>query len=360
MKSNGNIKKRVGILTFHFSEHNYGAMLQTYASLNILKKLGYEPQIINLLPEKKLRRRIYSIITRVGVFEKFRKKHLNLTNKYYPGSDLSELNKIFDVFYVGSDQVWRPSMTGGLLPHYYLDFADDEKLKIAYAASFGTSQWEGTDEQNAMLRPLIKRFNHISVREVEGIEICDKIFNVNAVHVLDPTLLLDENGYSTILNEFKNDIIKNNKYIGAYLLTDPTLKAGHALSASEQTKLKVINLYGHKINILGREFLRFRKVEEWLNGIKNASFVITDSYHCIIFCIIMGVNFVCLPNERGGTTRIKNLLNIIGLENRFCVDKEIDFGNYYSKGIDFASIYERLKPFQNKSLAYLSDALRTI
>ncbi len=360
MKSIKNIKKRVGILTFHFSKHNYGAVLQTYASFNILKKLGYEPKIINLLPGNSPRRRIYSIIVRVGVFEKFRKRHLSLTNKYYSGSDLSELNKMFDVFYVGSDQVWRPSMAGGLLPHYYLDFADDEKLKMTYAVSFGTSQWEGTDEQNEMLRPLIKRFNHISVRESEGVEICDKIFNVKAVHVLDPTLLLDENDYSPILNEFKKVIFKDNKYIGVYLLTDSTLKAGHALNASEQTKLKVINLYGDKINILGREFLRFRKVVEWLNGIKNASFVITDSYHCIIFCIIMGVNFVCLPNERGGASRIKNLLNVIGLEDRFCTDKIIDFNDYYSKEIDFYQIYERLKPFKNKSLAYLSNALQTI
>ncbi|HDQ15473.1 MAG TPA: polysaccharide pyruvyl transferase family protein, partial [Bacteroidetes bacterium] len=216
MQSIKNIKKRVGILTFHFSRHNYGAVLQTYASFNILKKLGYEPKIINLLPRNSPRRRIYSIIVREGVFEKFRKRHLSLTNKYYSGSDLSELNKMFDVFYVGSDQVWRPSMAGGLLPHYYLDFADDEKLKMTYAVSFGTSQWEGTDEQNEILRPLIKRFNHISVRESEGVEICDKIFNVKAVHVLDPTLLLDENDYSPILNEFKKVIFKDNKYIGVY------------------------------------------------------------------------------------------------------------------------------------------------
>lgn len=360
MKSNGHITRRVGMLTFHFSKNNYGAVLQTYASFNILKKLGYEPRIINLLPGKSARRRIYSLITRVGVFEKFIKRHLTLTDKYYSDSDLSALNKMFDAFYVGSDQIWRPSMAGSLLRRYYLDFADDQTPKIAYAVSFGMSYWEGTNEETEMLRPLIKRFNYISVREAEGLDICNKIFNVKAVHVLDPTLLLDKNDYSPILNELKNDIFQGNKYIGAYLLTDPTLQAGYALGAGEQAKLNVINLYGDKINILGREFLRFRKVEEWLSGIKNASFVITDSYHCIIFCIIMGVNFVCLPNERGGATRIKNLLNVIGLKDRFCTDKKIDFNNYYSTEINFHQIYERLKPLKNKSLAYLSSALRII
>ncbi|HPD57732.1 MAG TPA: polysaccharide pyruvyl transferase family protein [Smithellaceae bacterium] len=360
MKFNKNSNKKIGILTFHFTRHNYGAVLQTYASFNVLKKLGYQPQIINLLPKSSIKQEIYSIMKRASVFEKFRKRYFSLTDKYYHDSDLSKLNRMFDVFYVGSDQIWRPSMAGDLLAHYYLDFADDEKLKIAYAVSFGTSHWEGTNEETEMIRPLIKRFKYISVREAEGVEICNKIFNVNAVHVLDPTLLLTENDYPIILGNNKANIMNEGKYMGAYLLADPTLRTDHALNASEQTKLKVNNLYGDKIKIFGRELLRFRKVEEWLNGIKNASFVITDSYHCIIFCIIMKTNFVCLPNETGGVTRIKNMLNIIGLEERFCADKEVDFGNYYSKKIDFDSIYERLRPFQNKSLAYLSDALQTI
>jgi hypothetical protein len=357
MEAVKNSIQKVGILTFHFSNHNYGAVLQAYASYIALKKLGYEPQIINLVPRSKLKQKIYSIIKRSGVFEKFRNRYLSLTEKFYPDSDLSTLNNMFDTFYVGSDQVWRPSMAGKLLQHYYLDFADDNKIKVAYAASFGTSHWEGSDETTEIIRPLIKRFDSISVRETEGVEICDKIFNVKATHALDPTLLLDENDYSTIFDKNKSNLFKRDKYIGIYLLRDRTCKTEVPLRATEQIGLPSVNLYGDTIDIVGLEIMRFRKVEKWLHGIKNASFIVTDSYHCMIFSIIFRKNFVCLPNERGGVARIKSLLRLLGLEDRYCDSKEPDFEFYSSKETDYDPVHERLKSLQDQSYVYLNKAL---
>ena len=139
---------KIGILTNHFSINNYGAVLQTYASFQVLKKLNHEPQVINLLPGKrqtfksKLKQFIKLYLFNNIRFEQFKKKHLNLTEPFYSNENLHKLNSRFDAFYVGSDQVWRASMSKERLIHYFLDFAANEKIKVAYAASFGISKWE--------------------------------------------------------------------------------------------------------------------------------------------------------------------------------------------------------------------------
>jgi len=190
----------IGLLTF-YTYNNYGALLQTYATLHTLRGLGFECDIINLRrrPKNKLISYFYNQICNRN-FHLFREEFLNpCTKEYYTGDDLSELNSKYDCFLVGSDQVWRPQLTGDLALNYFLDFADEKSLKISYASSFGISTWTERPDSTSIVKDLLQRFDAISVREDSGVEICKNVFGVNATLVLDPTLLLSEQDYTDLL-----------------------------------------------------------------------------------------------------------------------------------------------------------------
>lgn len=356
--------KKIGILTFHFSNHNYGAVLQSYASFTFLKSLGLDPIIINLLPQKKqgiLTRIKFLVLNRLTnghYFNQFISKNLELTKKIYGGESLAQLNKYFDIYYVGSDQVWRPSMAKERLLNYFLDFADDSKVKIAYAPSFGVSHWEGSSEITTKVKPLLKRFNAISVREKDGVEICRKYFDVIADHVLDPTLLLDAKTYSyNIISKWKGKSgIKD--CIGYYLLTDRKGEGILPKIGNELPGINIVNLYGVSTKFLCYMLFKYKRVEEWLMGIQNASFIITDSFHCVIFAIIFRKNFICLPNEKGGVNRIRSLLSTLGIEDRFCQDMKVDFYYFFTISIDYEKVYFKLDTLKQTSRDYLVNALK--
>jgi len=352
--------KNIGILTFHFSNHNYGAVLQTFASYSIIKKLGYTPQIINLVPDTneniivKIKTLFISILKGSYKFKTFIKNNMYLTKKIYPNQDLKFLNYHFDGYYVGSDQVWRPSMAKDNLLHYFLDFSEDNKLKIAYATSFGLSKWECTDEITKKIKILINRFNAVFVREKSGIDICREIFNVNAKLVLDPTLLMKDTDYYPIMN------IKNKfpeKYIGIYLLDDRKCNGKLFNKIKKCTNIRCINLYGELINIFGKKIMRYRDVGEWLAGIKNASFIITDSYHCVLFSIIFRKNFICYANVKRGITRLINILSMLGIKDRLCETTNEDFKYYFSYNIDYDTVYTKLNILRKRSLNLLDNAI---
>lgn len=345
--------KRIGILTFHFSNHNFGALLQTYASVIVLRNLGYRPRVINLISEEVIESRTFSqkVLSIIfgNPFESFRKKHLPLT-KFIKSTELESLNSVFDAFYVGSDQVWREEFAGENLIHYFLDFADDSKYKISYAASFGKENIDYDTETKAKVAKLIKRFDAISVREDSGVEICRTEFGVNAEKVLDPTMMLDEVDYDAIIKS--KPIIKNDKYIAYYELGYSTSVSNRAMEFVTNFKLPVRNIYRQEINLLIRKITPFNTVSNWLNSIKQAELVITNSYHCVIFSILYKRNFIVLTSEYGGNSRVKSLLNDLGLSNRL-------FDNYDTENfnrlqpINYEIVFEKLNELRKRSYKYL-------
>lgn len=356
------IYKRIGILTFHYSKHNFGAVLQTFASYTILQNLGYFPKIINLLPEKNkisiLSFKIWIINSLASTsFDKFREKYLpNQTRKVYSFSDCAKLNNQFSIFYVGSDQVWRPDFSESRLFRYYLDFVENHKLKIAYAPSFGLTEWTAPANTTQKIKLLLQKFSSISVREDSGVNICKNVFQTEAKLVLDPTLLLTEEGYSAIENKSKLKASIPQNYIGYYLLADREGQSQIPLLIKKQTNFATINLYGTTVSYPKLSIFKFRKVEDWLSGIKNATLVVTDSYHCVIFSIIYKKNFVCLPNEKGGISRVKSLLQMLHLENRYCDQPEIDFLQYLEP-INYNVVYGLLDHKKSESYGFLTTAL---
>ena len=349
------MKKKIGILTFHFPNHNYGALLQTYASVVILRKRGFDPMVINLIPNEYSRRET-SLIGRLlflNPFENFRRKFIPLTNEIKSEEDLTNLNNKFDIFYVGSDQVWRREFTFENFYHYFLDFANDDKLKISYAASFGNDKIELDVETKMNINVYLKKFNAISVREDSGVIICKNEFDVLATKVLDPTLLLTECDFEIIINSEHHKKLKNS-YIAYYQLTHELGESELANQISKYLDLPIQNIYRKTISIGFRSITPYLSFSEWLLRIKNSDFVVTDSYHCMIFAILYRKSFVVLGNEFGGSSRVISLLESLNLRERYL--EEVD-ENLIAKlsPIDYNIVYEKLENLKSLSMCFLSS-----
>lgn len=353
---------RIAILTQPLG-HNYGGILQNYALQTILRKMGHSPitfdQVNWLAP---LRYRIahkikWTILTKLGkeypidhtydCIENFTKKHIISTAKATSSYKLKQLDKKFkpDAYIVGSDQVWRPDYVFSIINNF-LGFTNN-KHKIAYAASFGNDNPIFNNKELYICKDLINKFSAISVRENSGVEICENLFNIDATHVLDPTMLLTTNDYESLCSDNQQ---QSDNYLFTYILdSDP----------QKQECIKNI-IYSHNIYEFASEYNFHGKkehtlsVEDWIMGIKNAHMIVCDSFHGTVFSILFNKNFWVLENKNRGNTRIQSLLSMFGLEDRLISDT-----NYiHQKGIDWNSVNNKLRYLRNNSIEFLSNSLR--
>lgn len=306
LQENVHPSRKVGILNLQ-SSHNFGACLVTFALQNVIRKLGYKAEVIDFRPWSKnhVSSKQRKNLQKLGkAFESFRKKFLIRSRVCFNFDDLCELNSRYDTFVVGSDQVWRYVYVVNYLSEFFLNFADDDKVLLSYAASFGVAYWEGDDKSVNEVSQALKRFQAISVREKSGEKICRDVFGVEAQHVLDPTLLLQASDYETIIDSVPSVAHLKNKYVACMFLdNDENLEK--ICSWAQQKNFEVINICTSD-NI-------YRNVGEWLSLIKNAEYVITDSFHCVCFALIFHKAFLCVKNRGRGIERLKSLLESLNL-----------------------------------------------
>lgn len=356
--------KKIGILTYHYSD-NYGAVLQAFSLCNVLKKQGYQVHIINLIPKESFIGKIKKLLKKplIKSFVNFRKEYFNL----YPNEKLTyeSLKSLeisdFHAIIVGSDQVWRKDYTKGLEFSYFLDFVPNHIKKISYAASFGLDYYQGTPKEISKIRNELKTFSAISVREKTGMRICNKDFGIEAVLVLDPVLLVSPELFDFEYNE------KPSKSILTQYLLDPTPEK---LSIVNQvSKEKSLSIYVNykkaskpismKSYIINRRNEYFPTVESWVWGIKNAEFVVTDSFHGLAFSILFKKQFICIVNEKRGKSRMLGLLELLGLSHLALYETSLQsfsISNYSE--IDFNTVDTKLNTLREKSLNFLMDALK--
>lgn len=361
--------KTVGILTFQWaSNRNFGASLQAYAHKTLINKIlkNKNTQIINFNPTTiTLKGKILIYFTAKN-FKKYNKKFLNLTKKITSLESLRILNDKFNIFIVGSDQVWRGIWLLESKKHYFFDFVNDDKKKIAYAASFGVDYWEGDEKLTKEIKPLIKRFDYISVREESGIDICKNTFGIdNAVCVLDPTLMISREDYQPILDDWQDKSHLKKKYI-AHMLLDDTAElkkesqniADYLKANINYIKGKEIKIFKKELKLFGRKLLKYNKVSQWLTYLKDAELVITDSFHCTVFSLIFHKKFVVVANPERGIARLETLLGKVGLQDRFFTDiKDVMKSGILDKEIDYNEVDKKLEVHRKYSMDFLKKAL---
>lgn len=318
---------KIGIVTQPLAT-NYGGILQNYALQQVLKKLGHEVWTIDynrfnwldwadnawrvlahkmlghdakFAPAPEVRRQ------KEAPLRKFVHDHISLTvprTKKFSSRILDKYS--FDAVVVGSDQVWRPIYNYDVAD-CFLKFAGPRSmLKVAYAASFGTAAWELSDKQTAECARLVKSFKGVSVRELSGINLCKEHLDMDAVNVLDPTLLLQADDYMTLCR----NIPKQEPFVFAYIL-DKTEEKMNIIKSFAKSKGLPYFIKSADSHVKPED-----SVELWLSYFRDASYVITDSFHGTVFSIIFNKEFVVLGNEQRGNSRFESLLNIFGLEGR--------------------------------------------
>ncbi len=340
---------------------NYGALITYYALYKAVERLGYSVILCN--KPKKDNATEYEINNHAT---RFCEKRLNLTeSKRF--SKYSEYNELADTFLLGSDQIWNYKLFSGRKETFYLDFVSDDKKKISYASSFGFDKLTLTQyfpERFPKVKSLMKRLDFISVRESDGVKLCNDSFNVPAQFVMDPVFLLNANDYS----ELADDAVKKETgpYMTSYYLTPSHEKNNFLNYVAGQTGLKMVNMitgnparYEKCIHEFDMPVCDNLEMEEWLYNIKNSELVVTDSYHCLCFSIIFRKRFILLQNK-WAPSRIVSLLTKLNLMDRWIktTDEIYDRPELLSNSIDYDSVYTILQKEIFNSYCWLENALK--
>ena len=359
---------RVGIITIHRAS-NYGAVLQAYALKNFIKELGYDAELIDYrctsIEEMytkmfgsmfSLKSKIKNLLTwsvqleRNKKFMDFINKDLNCTEdtSCYRAKQLEECNDQYDVFISGSDQIWNPFCTGED-KHYFLDFVKDNKRKYSYAASFGTAKQNFIE--NADYRELLEMYQEISVREKNGIDVIKTMTGKDALLHLDPTFLISKEKWIEKAKSVEN--INRKPYVLVYSIAMPQ---SIQKIAEEYAQKSNIDIYYITLNNLFAIKNRKKTITcspiEFLNWIMNAECVITNSFHGIAFSIIFNKKFYVEKNANPNhdNSRLENILDCLGLQDRFVVNGSIEELN---SNIDYTPVNDKIEKIRKKSVDYI-------
>lgn len=361
---------KIGIVTLPL-RLNYGGILQAYALQTALERMGHEvvvtdsPYRVSLpvwkwpysYPKRVIRK--YLLGKREWIFfEQYCNRAFPVISRYTQPfidryihrlvvKDLSLLKEEdFDAFVVGSDQVWRPMYFPYPIERAYLDFARNwEVRRIAYAVSFGTDCWEYTRKQTRRCGELVKKFDAVGVREESGVRLCCEHLGVEAVHVLDPTLLLDVDDYKCLVES--SGVPSGKGDLLCYILDETEEKWNLVSRLATDKGLTPFRGNSRVENLTAPLEQRIQPpVEQWLRGFMDAKWVVTDSFHACVFSILFHKPFTVLANKERGLARIESLLSMFGLEERLC-----EGGVVVCEGdIDWEDVDERLEEWRKRSL----------
>ena len=384
--------KKVGIVSCYF-KHNYGSMLQAYATQKILDDMNIENETINidknidfsngkkkyymgqvfnfqfiksklgmikLKLDKKINKNLgKNISIRDKKYEEFR-KNFRLTEPYKTYAELNEkAEKDYSSVIVGSDQLWLP--VNVVADYYTLNWVPEDVNKVSFSTSFGVSVIP--EKYKEEYKKFLNRINYLSTREVAGQKIIKELTGRDAILVCDPTLLFNKNEWMSIQKE--EPIIKG-KYIFCYFLGKNIEHRKFAERLKEKTGYKIVSLnhadeYVKYSDMFADEAPYDVGPAEFLNMIRNAEYVCTDSFHGTVFSLINNVKFFTFrrysnKSKVSTNSRIDSLLGIVNLKERL-INGDEDVEKEIEKKIDFENVNMKLEEFRNTSKEFLKNAL---
>lgn len=363
---------KIILITKHYVK-NYGSVLQTYASQELLSRKGGSVSIANyILPEASglkymdiiLRKhasagRIKKIILRAAVlptmirwkyvFGGFLKKYLNVCGS--PADSCEKLKTELpdaDIYCTGSDQVWNPETNRGLQPAYFCEFAPKGKRVVSLAASFGVKTVREKDE--ALIKRYLEKYSLLSVRERSGIDILAKA-GLKGRMILDPVMIETAGFWEKLAAKRK---IRQD-YVLIYQLNSSRAFDRYAEQAAVRLGKKLVRICTRYDQILknGRP-VPVPTVEQWISLFFYADFVITDSFHGTVFSILFQKEFVNLYPPLF-SERLDSLLSMFGIEERHISDcSRFDI---LDKRIDYRRVNEILDEKRKESLEFIDEIL---
>lgn len=383
----------VGIVTQPL-RNNYGGILQNYALQQVLIKNGHQAFTIDWQFKRIPRWKIIASYVKVFVLNsflghkakfpyyqpnkeeteiisqnnsRFVKCFISCTKRCWSTEDMTNCINDYDLkaLITGSDQVWRPMYNGKFLYDMFFRFAKGKNVKrIAYAASFGTDRWEFTQKDTEECKQLVEEFDLITVREKSGVDLCELYLQAKAYPVLDPTLLLDKEEYSRLLDGKALTNHKNGLFY--YILDDTPSKMSYINKAARKLGLTPYSCMPmYTAETITKKLIKediqnciYPSVIDWLKAFEDAEAVVCDSFHGCVFSIIFNKPFWLIANTERGLARFSSLLELFGLEDRLLgengLDSIIDFAD---KPIDWERVNNIKKKQKEDSLKLLLNVL---
>jgi hypothetical protein len=369
--------------------HNYGSLLQTYAIQQYLLKANYDNEIIyykeNSVLKRILRfsnsaytvskfkiiiRQLYiklfykdiggELEKRSNKFEQFKKDHLLFSNIIVGSNNLIDEIKNYDQVVLGSDQVLHPA---NLLMNYFnLNFVPSSMKKIGFAPSFGVSSIP--ENQKNRTKNYLKRFEHLSVREIAGKKIVKDLTGRDVPVVCDPTLLVKKKIWDDLIAEVPK---KEVNYIFCYFLGENPKHRSFANELKKLTGFEIITLkYLDEFVKSDMDFGDISPFEvgpsEFVSLISNAEYVLTDSFHASIFSIIYHRKFFTFnrfAETKGKSTnsRISSLFKTLNLNNRLILGNE-NPSDLVKDEINYKNVENEINKIRDFSESFLITALQ--
>lgn len=351
-------------------DNNYGGNLQRYALIKTLESLGHDVTFILCLSSSRkyspiilggryLKRIIkkFFIDSNVELFierrrrlekERNEKSVLSFINENFKTSqqiynreELEKfiLNNLFDAYIVGSDQVWRKYITKEYdITSYFFDSlpCDSNSLRIAYAASLGTDVNELTNLEIKMLGDLYSKFSFVSVREKSGLEMIRKYgwTKPKASVLIDPTFLLTKQDYQNLIKRGHTKASNGNMF--CYILD------------KDENKKKIIDQESKRRNLFPFEAslndTSSFSIYQWLRSFDDSDFIVTDSFHGVVFSIIFNKPFRLINNAFRGSTRFESLFDILEIYGK-------------TDNLNWNIINDRIDTQRRLSLSFFNEAL---
>lgn len=368
---------KLGIVTYtslHCNFTNYGTVLQSWAMQQTLRKIkDVEPVLVDYCPvtmkdkdplnpmknmwDTNSEARKLCELSLPAIRENFKKffdfyhQKMDITQDEYYVNNFDEVKKEgIERFLIGSDSIFDIEEFG--LDDVY--FANTPLMKgnsIAYAPSFQDSIDNYKKEDLVALNHCLHNFKRFSLRENQLIPYVKENVRDDVQQVLDPTLLLDPEDYDVITNKEQ----KKEKYILYYSRRYNPQMESFVYKLAQQTGLKVVEISLRANNSDKAEMRYDAGVEEFLSLMKNSEFVVTNSYHCLIFAIQFTKSFFVFSREHCDR-KIVELLQMVGLEDRYCKTSDIP----QVEEIDYAYVWNEIKRNRETSLAYLKEAVESL
>lgn len=383
---------RIGIITYWSSSDNYGQQLQCFALQKYLKGLGHDAYLIKYMPISSVplwRRIARSIKYRLLVsseqkendkknaeisstnallnakrnFVGFRNNYIDSTDiVYHSIHELRANPPKADVYICGSDQVWNNRLEDENTAGWFLDFGSSKTRRLSYAASIGR---EIDSKEYESFSKYLKRFDSISVREQKANDLCHHLGFEKSIVAIDPTLLLKSSDYNVLNNGIKKEG-SSKPYAFIYLLNirnsdEVYWDEFHKMIQENDLSVRVVASSGY---LPAQDFLpgyqnEQATIPEWLSLIKHSEFVITTSFHGVVFCLLNHKPFyaVLLNNEFSkGNDRIISLLKTVGLEKRI-VSSASDINSIKFVEINWDNVDEKLSKLRKESIDFLNKEL---
>lgn len=346
-----------------WGHENFGGCLTYFALERAIRKLGYSVLMIqeaNGLPNR------YKIPNN-GIAMSF-------ANKYYDCSpqldarELSQFNDKCDKFIIGGDQMWN-NFIPFVNKDNFLNFVDNDKLKISYSTSFGTKSHNPSEEYLSIMRPLLKRFDHVGVREDYAVDTARKLYGVEATQVIDAVFLLDKSEYLKVAEQA--NVKLPSKYLLAYILNPTLAKRREIEIIAEKLNLDIVcvpdaasGLHEKFKEVFnGMRILDPLSVENLLKAYSEASYVVTDSFHGTCMSYIFKKDFSTYFNESRGKDRFVSLMKVLKLDSRRIYEnqtaEEINNNRNIDFNVDWTVADESVSHEREFSLKWLQHALNT-